>query len=1841
MYCGRLPGNGSWDVARLGRLGAVVAMLFLAWPSGRLEALVVTEIMYHSDEPDDRPYEFIELYNETPDPLDLGGYTICNGVYFEFPQKTWLEGYSFLVVCARESEIRAKYGITNTIGDWYVGESESLSLANGGERIEICNPAGIAVCEVRYNDRGKWPAGADGTGHSLEIRSPYVEVDDPDSWELSNDLGGSPGRPNPCWGDVWGGTTPGSGGPVGIFTGHEDVGYPCAPGSASYSSATQRYTVSGSGADIWTGGDQFHFAYAKVDGAFDMKAHFVSKTWAPGSRWGKVGIMARQDLSSTSRYTMIQDHGEDLQDAARLATRPTHGGSDNVEEGVGTGAAHPAWVRVTRSGNVFRGYTSTDGTNWTQVGPNKDWGASAPAAVYLGLAVCSHQGCDLSTMVWDSVSITGTILPGEDPGGGDPPPEPGVCVPRAPVRLNEAYLLVAGDAPWVELYNAGESAVDLSGYGFTDDPSVRSKALLPAGTTIAAKGYLVLTEADLGFSLAVSAPGERKFLALTEAAGDHRVVDAFNFEPRYPGYSEARIPGDDKAFADGADPTPGAPNSMTLERNVVINEILYHPIDGDARKEFVELYNKGSSDVDISGWAFTDGIRFEFPAGTTIPRGGYLVVARDPARIREIYGLGPSAVLGPEGEEALARFGVLRDRGERVTLSDPWGRTVDTVRYHDGGDWPVWADGGGSSLELIDPEQDNRIAAAWDASDDSGKAETREYSYVARHVGGESELAILLLDRGIALVDDISVVGGGIVTTDRPLVEVGDVWKYWKGTEEPPAAWKDRGFDDSGWLSGPTGIGYGDADDETVLTDMQNGYLTVSARRKFQVADREAIDELIFSVVIDDGFYVYLNGTLVGSYNVTGEAYDAPASQAIEPTLVELDLSSYKNLLVNGENVLAARVHNANLSSSDLSFIPRLLNRTTTIGEGTEQLVNGTFETNARGWMIEGNHIRSGRTTQNPLSGSGSLKILATGRGDNKVNRIEAPEASGYGLGTLNPNEDVGISFKARWVVGSASILTHGYEHEMARSHALAVPENLGTPGAVNSVTLRQIAANGGNLGPLVYDVANEPAVPAAAESVTVTAKVIDSDGVASVSLYYSLNNPSASPTRVNMTLAEGVTYRAAIPGQSLGTRVVFYIVATDALGNVGRYPLDVRERSHPMLLNPPAATLEDLRTCVYRHDTPEPATPFLSYRFYMTQAKEDELSSRRLLSNDPLEGSFVFGKDDIYYGARMRFSGSPWARAGWGGSFRVYMPKDKPLHGRVKKFNLEDNQGNPLDARTRITHYLLRQSQGTTMVPYTDEFALVRWQVNARTVGIREHNWVPDRDFVNRWFPDDDEGDFLEMDDRFIINDSGSRIGSTDGRVLYPPPSSRSDGNGENKENYRWFFSLRAKRGADDFSNFIAFAKVMDPGRTPDAQFDQEIWRHANVEEFLRVFAIEFNIDDWDTWGCSRGKNCYFYRPTSDGRFHLFMWDVELTYGNLMSYLIPESPSSAFSPGGFSEVNRMVNRPEVRRVYYGILSEMVLGPNRWFHSDFVADFASRLARFGMGNTGIAAPGGYIDQKAALLAARIQSVTYPRVRLAITTNGGRDFSTAEYVVNLAGTSPVEVFQYLVNGEPFAARHAAMTSWAISGIPLVPGANFLEVVGLDAKGNVVDSDTITVTCTATWGPPGIDELDPAEAPSGADIRIRGSGFHDGLRVFFGARESSRVVYDESGPTPGEIIARVPAGSGVVQVTVRNRDLQVSNGLPFSYGLSPSLFVRGDANGDGLVDVSDPVKVLFYLFSGAATDCEDSLDADDDERIGLTDAVRVLDFLFRGGLAPAAPFPQAGTDPAGTELGCQRN
>lgn len=246
-------------------------------------------------------------------------------------------------------------------------------------------------------------------------------------------------------------------------------------------------------------------------------------------------------------------------------------------------------------------------------------------------------------------------------------------------------------------------------------------------------------------------------------------------------------------------PSYTATPTCTPESNssdIVINEIMYNPADNSENKEYVELYNRGAVPVDLSGCYFDVGLTYTFPPGATLPANGYVVLAGDPATVQSTYGI--TGVIGPY-------TGKLENSGERLTLSDPSGLMLDTVRYNDKSPWPKTPDGAGPSLELVDPWQPNNEPANWRAHRPSQAA----WQYVERTGNATSSvLYIYLLGAGECLIDDISIVPA---TGGQELVNNG-------GFENGNTGWAKTG-NHSGSYRLTTGSHSGAACMQIVATD--------------------------------------------------------------------------------------------------------------------------------------------------------------------------------------------------------------------------------------------------------------------------------------------------------------------------------------------------------------------------------------------------------------------------------------------------------------------------------------------------------------------------------------------------------------------------------------------------------------------------------------------------------------------------------------------------------------------------------------------------------------------------------------------------------------------------------------------------------------------------------------------------------------------------------------------------------------------------------------------------------------------------------------------------------------
>ncbi len=158
-------------------------------------------------------------------------------------------------------------------------------------------------------------------------------------------------------------------------------------------------------------------------------------------------------------------------------------------------------------------------------------------------------------------------------------------------------------------------------------------------------------------------------------------------------------------------------------------------------------------------------------------------------------------------------------------------------------------------------------------------------------------------------------------------ISQGSVWKYLDDGSDQGTAWRETNFNDDTWASGRAQLGYGDGDENTVVSygdDPSHKYITTYFRRGFYLQDTSDIPSLLVRLLRDDGAVVYLNGSEIVRSNMPSGTinYLTKASSFVagseEDTFFEFYVDP--SALVIGENIVAVEIHQHSGSSSDISF---------------------------------------------------------------------------------------------------------------------------------------------------------------------------------------------------------------------------------------------------------------------------------------------------------------------------------------------------------------------------------------------------------------------------------------------------------------------------------------------------------------------------------------------------------------------------------------------------------------------------------------------------------------------------------------------------------------------------------------------------------------------------------------------------------------------------------------------------------------------------------------------------------------------------------------------------------
>ncbi len=260
----------------------------------------------------------------------------------------------------------------------------------------------------------------------------------------------------------------------------QDIGSTALAGAAASSVPEGRVSLTASGTDIFGASDNFHYAYRAWtgDGALIARVSGVTAT----DPWTKVGLMFRESPAANAPNILL---AVTPSNGCTVQYRSSAGGTTNWS--AVSGITAPQWLRLVRAGNVFTSYRSADGVTWSQVGSPVT--LALPSAVYLGLALTSHNNAALAAAQFDEIAIADPTL-------------------APPADLSASYVAGQATLTW-------QSAADAQAYNV-------KRAVSVAGPFIAiARGVATTSHAD-----SVAADGATYYYVVSSANGDREGPDS-------------------------------------------------------------------------------------------------------------------------------------------------------------------------------------------------------------------------------------------------------------------------------------------------------------------------------------------------------------------------------------------------------------------------------------------------------------------------------------------------------------------------------------------------------------------------------------------------------------------------------------------------------------------------------------------------------------------------------------------------------------------------------------------------------------------------------------------------------------------------------------------------------------------------------------------------------------------------------------------------------------------------------------------------------------------------------------------------------------------------------------------------------------------------------------------------------------------------------------------------------------------------------------------------------------------------------------------------------------------
>ncbi|HON08713.1 MAG TPA: CotH kinase family protein, partial [Verrucomicrobiota bacterium] len=496
-------------------------------------------------------------------------------------------------------------------------------------------------------------------------------------------------------------------------------------------------------------------------------------------------------------------------------------------------------------------------------------------------------------------------------------------------------------------------------------------------------------------------------------------------------------------------------------------------------------------------------------------------------------------------------------------------------------------------------------------------------------------------------------------------------------------------------------------------------------------------------------------------------------------------------------------------------------------------------------------------------------------------------------------------------------------------------------------------------------------------------------------------------------------------------------------------------------------------RECVVRFGDTQMPGNFATYHFWTTSANRNRWANRDRLNNSLMDATFVLNNYRVVYNFMPNYAGSPWHNGqmttGPDGSQRVDFAVSFPVDDLL--FGANDftwcNPGNPngtsfsdKSMQAEQTSYEIFKGIGI----HYNYRKYVHLFVNGSqrsTSADRSGNLLfedgqqPNGDVVDEWYPDDTDGELFKIEDWFEFVTDSYTYSNNDADltrrtvVLNGQPTLVI-------APYRFMWRRRAVGPGDSANNYTNFFKMVDavsPASNPTVSSfsdTRDIESIINVEQWMRYFACQHTVGNWDSYGYERGKNSYTYKGVN-GKFELMSWDIDFTMGiegrgTTQTIFVVNDPRIA----------AMWNTPSLVRAFWRGFYDICYGPLNNSYLDPIIDakaaaMAANNINYDSGQ--VSTIKSYISGRRTYLLSQIPSAPFA---ISLTNY----YTTTNNYISLTGTAPVNIKTIKINGNEYPITWTTVTNWQTTIVLTNSGTNAVVVQGYDPNGNVMTGATVT-------------------------------------------------------------------------------------------------------------------------------------------------------------------------------------